>query len=164
MEQCPPIRNNIPGETYTLGDTTSQVGNMFPQSRSPTSFVPPPTTHQRELRIPPSTPNVHSMPSAGLPGTSNGLISTRPRCSGDQEATQRLSVVLTKVRSELATLQNREKALVEELSCRGVSPQHLQPKIDESTPSLNGLVHYLLHMCMADFLDSYRSSGTTDAG
>lgn len=143
MEEHSSIRNSASEERNTHGDfitgehTTSQAGNKFPQSRPSTFSMPFSTTYQRELRIPPSPPD--SEPPT-FPGVSNRLVPAGPRPPGDPEAVKKLSLELSTVRGELATLHSREQGILEELALRGVPPL-LQPKVGNTTPSLNGLVH-----------------------
>ena len=91
---------------------------------------------------------------SNLPGVGNHIVPTGPRPPESREYVKKHLVDLSKVRGELATLQSHEKRILEELARLGVSPQPLQPKIEEINPSQNGLVHYLFHMRVADLLIS----------
>ncbi|OAX39327.1 hypothetical protein K503DRAFT_96729 [Rhizopogon vinicolor AM-OR11-026] len=149
MEQHSPMRSSASEERNTLGDSatrdniTSQAGYKLPQFKPLTTSVPLSTTH-RELHIPLSPLGTHSKLSLGFPDINNSLVPTRPRYTWDREAIDRLTAGLSKVRGKLATLHNHEKGILEELARCGVSLQPLQPKIEETTPSLNDLQAQLM--------------------
>ncbi|KAG2151573.1 uncharacterized protein EDB93DRAFT_262854 [Suillus bovinus] len=82
--------------------------------------------HTTPLRIPP----YHTRPLPGSPGASNPTP-TGPRPPRDRETINRLSLELSKVRSQLTTLKHCEKRTLEDLIRLGAP----QPKSEETSPS-----------------------------
>lgn len=139
-EQHLPIQNSTAEGKHTLDDfstgeyRTTQVGDKIPQSRYPISRVPLKTTPQQPLLIPPyhTKPFPGSpKPLPGSPGMSNSSTPTGPRPPGDRGTINRLSLELSKVRSQLNTLKHCENGISEELIRLGVP----QPKNEETAPS-----------------------------
>ncbi|KAG1856331.1 hypothetical protein DFJ58DRAFT_727163 [Suillus subalutaceus] len=133
-EQHLPIQNSTAEGKHTLDGfstgeyRTTQAGDKIPQSRYPISRVPLKTTPQQPLLIPP----YHTKPFPGSPGVSNSSTPTGPRPPGDRGTINRLSLELSKVRSQLTTLKHCEKGISEELIRLGVP----QPKNEENSTLL----------------------------
>ncbi|KAG0702632.1 hypothetical protein DFH29DRAFT_491367 [Suillus ampliporus] len=146
-EQHFSLQDSVAEEKRTLNsfstghDATSQLGNEFPQPSSPISLVPLSiTTPQQPLHASPSPLSTYHNAFPRSPGISNSHVPTGPRPPGDREAIKRLSLELSKVRGQLATLKHCEKGISEELARLGFP----QPKSEETAPSLNDLEAQLM--------------------
>ncbi|KAG2346454.1 hypothetical protein BDR05DRAFT_959354 [Suillus weaverae] len=90
------------------------------------------------LHIPPC----HIKPFPGSPGINNGFTPTGPRPPGDRGTINRLSLELSKVRSQLTTLKHCEKGISKELILLGAP----QPQSEVIVPSSHGLEARLIRL------------------
>ncbi|KAG2065631.1 hypothetical protein BDR04DRAFT_144606 [Suillus decipiens] len=147
-EQHLPIQNSTAEGKHTLDDRstgdseyqTTQVGDKIPQFRHSISRVPLTVTSQQPLHTLPYHTKPFPDPPRPLPGSpdvNNSFIPTGPHPPGDRGAIDRLSLELSKVRSQLTTLKHCEEGISEELVRLGAP----QPRSAKTVPSSHGLVY-----------------------